>query len=306
MAEVLVLAPDDSMATIRVACAGEAMVELNIDRPDRQIGFAGDTLNTAIYLARALGGAGRVEYVTVLGRDAISDRMASYMRAQGVGTGRIRRHPERLPGLYAITLDAAGERSFTYWRDASAARCLFEDGFGALEGLDLIYLSGITLAILPPERRAALIAHLAAHPGRVAFDPNYRPRLWESPEVARATMLAAWAASDIALPSLDDEMALFGDADAPAVLARLRGYGLTEGALKCGADGPLALDPRVPVGHYRPAGRVVDTTAAGDSFNGAYLAALLKGATPEAALARGHALAARVVGHPGAIMPEGG
>lgn len=289
---------------MRVACVGEAMVELNIDATGKQIGFAGDTFNTAVYLARGLGATGDVDFVTVLGRDVISARMEAYFQSEGVGTERIRHHPERQPGVYAIALDEAGERSFTYWRDQSAARTLFEDGFGALEGMDLIYVSGITLAILPPERRKALLAHLAAHPARVAFDSNYRPRLWESPAVARAAMEAAWEVTDIALPSVDDEMALFGDDSDDAVLARLRGYGLNEGALKRGADGPLALDSDVPVQKFPCADRVVDTTAAGDSFNGGYLAALLTGASAAEAMAQGHALAMRVIGRPGAIVPK--
>lgn len=288
---------------MKIACLGEAMIELNPDRAGNQIGFAGDTLNTAIYLARGWPEA-QVEFVTVLGRDAMSARMEAFIRAEGVGTSAITHHPERLPGIYAIATDAAGERSFSYWRNQSAARTLFEGGFTQLEGFEVIYLSAITLAILPPEVRAALIAYLAQSPATVVFDSNYRPRLWESPEVARESIEAAWRVADIALPSVDDEMALYGDADAGAVLARLRGWGCTRGALKCGAGGPLSLDASVQAGPFAPAAKVVDTTAAGDSFNGAYLAAALQGVPEAEALARAHAQAAEVIGHPGAIIPR--
>ena len=287
---------------MKVVCAGEAMIELSIDAPGRQIGFAGDTFNTAVYLARALP-PGSVDFATVVGSDAMSDRMLAFIEAQGVGTGRIRRHPDRLPGIYSIALDADGERSFAYWRDQSAARTLFEDGFGALDGADLVYFSGITLAILPPIIRTALIAYLAGFPGKVAFDSNYRPRLWESPEVAREAMEMAWGVCDIALPSLDDEIALFGDPDDAAVLARFRRYGLADGALKRGAEGPLPLDPEEPVGTFPAAKAVVDTTAAGDSFNGAYLGARLNGASGAEAAQRAHGLAMQVIGAPGAIVP---
>ena len=294
------------MSKHRVACVGEAMIELNIDNPGRQIGFAGDTLNTAIYLARSAGDAAEVEFVSRIGRDAMSDRMAQFIRSEGVGTSQLVRHPDRLPGVYAIAVDAQGERSFSYWRNQSAARTLFEDGFAQLDGFDTIYLSGITLAILPPEVRRSLLAHLAAHPAQIVFDSNYRPRLWESPEVARATTEAAWRVADIGLPSIDDEMALFGDTDEAAALTRLRSYGLTRGALKRGAKGPLPLNPTVSTTHpYPGAPTVVDTTAAGDSFNGAYLAALITGKTEEAALRAGHDMAIRVIGQPGAIIPLG-
>ncbi len=286
-----------------IACVGEAMIELNIDSPDRQIGFAGDVFNTAVYLARGLAGAGKVEFVSVIGRDALSDRMAAFIRAQDVGTALLRRHPERLPGIYSIAVDAAGERSFSYWRDRSAARTLFEDGFGALEGADLIYLSGITLAILPPEVRMALIDHLGGHPARIAFDSNFRPRLWEDRATAQSVTEAMWRITDIALPSLDDEMELFGAANEAETLSRLRGYGLTEGALKRGPLGPCPLNADAPSDGFASAARVIDTTAAGDSFNGAFLAAILLGLPCEVALHRGHDQAVKVVGWRGAIIP---
>lgn len=288
---------------MKIACVGEAMIELNPDREGRQIGFAGDTLNTAIYLARGWPEAD-VQFVTVLGGDAMSARMEAFIRSERVGTAHITHHPERLPGVYAIATDAQGERSFSYWRNQSAARTLFEDGFAQLEGFEVIYLSAITLAILPAEVRAALLAYLGQSSATVVFDSNYRPRLWESADVARATTEAAWRVADIALPSVDDEMALFGDANAASVLARLRGWGCTRGALKCGAGGPLSLDPGVTAGPFAPATKVVDTTAAGDSFNGAYLAAALQGAPEAQALARAHTQAAEVIGHPGAIIPR--
>lgn len=286
---------------MKIVCAGEAMIELSIDAPGRQIGFAGDTFNTAAYLARVLP-AGVVEFASVVGEDALSDRMLAFIQAQGVGIRSIGRHPERLPGIYSIALDQDGERSFAYWRDQSAARTLFSDGFGVLEGADLVYFSGITLAILPPAVRNALIDHLADFPGKVAFDSNYRPRLWESADVARGAMERAWGICDIALPSIDDEFALFGDADAEAVRARFRGYGVTRGVLKRGAEGPLPLNPDVSFGTFPPADNVVDTTAAGDSFNAGYLAAILNGDTEEGAAQKAHALASKVIGAPGAIV----
>jgi 2-dehydro-3-deoxygluconokinase len=305
---------------IRVACVGECMVELSLPAGDgdaaraplpARLGFAGDAANVAIYLKRRAGAAMEVAFVSAVGDDALSRRMLAFLAAEGLDTGLVERREGRAPGLYAIALDARGERSFTYWREASAARTLFappcEVTPDRLRGFDLIYLSGVSLAVLGAEARAALRAFLAdyrAGGGLVAFDSNYRPRLWPDAATARREIEALWRLTDVGLPSLDDEIALCGDADAAAVLARLEALGVRRGALKRGAAGPLAIgwDGAPPA--FRAVARPRDTTAAGDSFNGGFLAALLAGGGPAACMAAGHALAARVVRHRGAIVPR--
>jgi len=289
------------------------MIELSLDieggRAD--IGYAGDTLNTAIYLNRMLSGPHRVNFVTCVGEDPFSDRLCNFIEGQGVSTESIRRIPERMPGLYAISTDERGERSFYYWRDTSAARLLFQTGtrkpFEGLHGFDAIYLSAITLAILPAEIRSRLFDWIEAFRssgGLFCFDSNYRPRLWQNAATARSAVETAWRLTDIALPSIDDEMLLFDDETEEKAIERLRGYGLSTGALKRGERGPLpilaSVDPQ-PV--FEPAPLVVDTTAAGDSFNGAFLAAIFSGAPVETAMKAGHDLAVQVVGHRGAILP---
>lgn len=280
------------------------MIELAMSTPPA-VGVAGDTLNTAIYLKRAAPGFD-VDYITRLGSDPFSDRITRFIQSHGIGTARIETSDTRIPGLYAITT-AEGERSFTYWRDQSAAREMFQTAtgpdFSALDGYDLIYLSAISLAILPGAVRDALLMHCAASTARLAFDSNYRPRLWPDEATARETIAAWWQAADILLPSIDDEMALTGETE-DEVEARFTSYG-KPGALKRGAQGPLSLGPvALDERPYPAAQRIVDTTAAGDSFNGAYLATLFSGGTQADALMAGHCCAARVIGFFGAIAPE--
>jgi 2-dehydro-3-deoxygluconokinase len=288
----------------RVACIGEAMIELAMQGAVAQVGVAGDTLNTAIYLKRSAPGLD-VDYVTCLGDDPFSEQIGSFIAGAGIGCAAVRRIPGKSPGLYAITTRAGGERSFTYWRSASAARELFQTGtsldFSMLAAFDWIYLSGISIAILPHPVRLALLDWLQRCSLRLAFDSNYRPRLWESPTVAREVTQAFWQRADLALPSLDDEQALFGQSEAQ-VIARFEALG-TPGALKRGAAGPYALGETVDQA-YPSAPRVIDTTAAGDSFNGGYLAAVLSGKPQAEALRAGHDLAVAVVQHRGAIIPE--
>lgn len=285
---------------MRIACIGEAMIELSMNGTDAQVGVAGDTLNTAIYLHRSAPEL-QVDYVTCLGDDPFSTRISDFIAEQGVGTDHIQHIQAASPGLYAITTTDAGERSFTYWRSASAARQLFGDGdYERLGAYDALYLSGISMAILPHQVRLGLLDWLAATSITLIYDSNYRPALWEDVDTARGITTALWDRADIALPSIDDEMALFGET-ADAVTQRFIDRA-GKGALKRGAQGPLSLGERVEQ-FYPTVGRPIDTTAAGDSFNAGYLGGILTGRSQAEALAAGHALASQVVQYRGAIMP---
>ncbi len=296
-----------------IACIGEVMIEMVADGPDRAaLGVAGDTYNTAVYLARALKGADQsVNYVTALGGDAFSARIETAIAGHGIGTDYIERRGDKMPGLYAIETDAAGERSFAYWRGESAARTLFSKpcavGLDRLGDFDLIYLSGITLAILQRAVRDDLMAALWSCQSKgalIAYDSNHRPRLWEDQKTAQRVNAAMWRLCDIGLPSLDDEMALFGDASEGEVLARFADYGVMRGALKRGVDGPLGFGGDQAVVRYQSVDKVVDSTAAGDSFNAGYLSGVARGSDESACLKNGHDLASKVIQHRGAIISE--
>lgn len=304
----------------RIFCVGEAMAELMLGSNEQYppaLGFAGDTMNTAVYLKRLLGDSAELSYVTVLGHDPLSARLVRLLESESISTELIQYSDDRLIGLYAITTDQSGERSFSYWRSQAAARTLFQNqpevGFKNLSGADVVYLSAISLAILPADIRWALLEELdrlrKINKLTVVFDSNYRPALWESQQEAQGVVSAAWKITDIALPSVDDEQLLFNDVDEAAVLARLQSYGVSRGALKRGALGPLSLNTELAQSLREiesmdnTAVRVVDTTAAGDSFNAGYLSAMLSGADDQAALQAGHACSVRVIGHSGAIIP---
>ncbi|RIY01261.1 sugar kinase [Aureimonas flava] len=302
---------------LRVAFLGECMIEL-YEKPGEAPGtmhrtVGGDTLNAAVYCRRALGddAALAVHYVTRLGDDPFGREIPAFIEAEGVATDHVRLAPGETTGLYAISRDPQGERSFAYWRSAAAARRLFTDGeedalARTLAGFDALYFTGISLAVLPPEGRARLLA-LAREmkvAGRiVGFDGNYRPRLWESVEAARDTIAAAHGAATLTMPGLDDEQALYGDRDAHAAAERLLGFGASAAIVKSGGDPAVVAEP----GHVREvagrkAPRIVDTTSAGDSFNGAAMAVRLKGGTLDRAAEAGHRMASAVIGEYGAIV----
>ncbi|MGC6452643.1 MAG: sugar kinase [Candidatus Puniceispirillaceae bacterium] len=275
------------------------------------VGFAGDTYNTAVYATRSLGVSGNVAYMTRIGNEPLSEAWMDAARGEGIEVTHVARDPSRNIGIYSVSTDAHGERSFHYWRAESAARRLFtvEETALFMPAAGIIYLSGITLAILTPaarERLADLLARRREEGTLIAFDSNYRPKLWENAATARDSMNAIWKISDIALPSIDDEMALHGDASEASVIARFAAHSWRGIAIKRGVRGPVS--PQLDAGahpDFPAAATVVDTTAAGDSFNGGYLAAFIAGEDEPERLRAGHDLAARVVAAPGAIIPRG-
>lgn len=295
---------------MRVVCIGECMVEF-ARRDDGlwQQGFAGDSLNVAWAMRAVLPRDVEVAYLTRVGTDALSDAMLAMLATAGIATRLIQRDAKRTVGLYTIQTDAAGERSFAYWRSDSAARGLADDPAiiaTALADADLVYLSGITLAILPPAGRAQLISALGTRGDRrfrIAFDPNLRPRLWDTMDTARSAIMAAARAADIVLPTYDDEALAFGDETPAASRDRYALLGVPEIIVKDGARPTLwRAAERDGVCPVAPASRVVDTTGAGDSFNGAYLAARLIGASPETAIGQAQRVSAFVVGSRGALL----
>jgi 2-dehydro-3-deoxygluconokinase len=292
----------------KVASIGECMIELKPGAGGLYSrGYGGDTLNTSVYLAR-LGVS--VDYITALGDDPLSDEMVAGWKAEGVGTNRVVRLPGKLPGIYLIQTDDRGERRFFHWRENSAVRQLMElpetnDIQASLTGYDLVYLSAITLSLYSAEGKARLFAALRrARDGgtRVAFDTNFRVRLWPDLDVARAVYRDAFEMADIALASTEDLLPLYPGESNEGLLARIVSpeaiLKLAEPASMLRFEGASREVRAEPVS--RP---VVDTTAAGDSFAAAYLAARLQGAGPVEAARAGHRLAGTVVCHPGAIIP---
>ena len=297
----------------RVACIGECMLELSAAeaKPDlRRLGFGGDTLNTAIYLAR-LGVP--VDYVTALGDDPYSERMIEAWKAEAVGTRLVQRVAGRLPGLYMIELDASGERRFFYWRQQAPAREIFgnagtSDLCNALLHYEWLYLSGISLSLYGEagrERLFDLLRQFRAKGGKVAFDTNYRPRAWPSVEVARREIRDQLPLTDLVLSSLDDETGLNDVGSAEEAADLIHGLGPRTVVIKRGGQGCMvSIEGRKSNVPAVKVAKIVDATAAGDSFNAGFLAAILRGDDPLQAAKLGHRCAAIVIGHHGAIVPR--
>jgi len=301
-----------------IAAIGEVMVELSpfptADNNGREImalSFAGDTYNTSVYMAR-LGL--HTDYVTQLGEDPYSQQIMQRIAGENIGTDLIKQLPGRSPGLYVIRNTPDGEREFFYWRKEAPARELFNTPESAdqlcekLLQFNCVYLSGITLAIIGKQSREYLyssLEKLRAQGVTIAFDSNYRPRLWVDKNEAQQAMLSIMRYTDIALLTLDDEQLLWGDDSAEGCKQRYAEFNLRELVLKRGAEDAIIITPdaeiRVPV---PPVKGVIDTTGAGDTFNAGYLAGRLMNKSLEDSAKQGIRCAGIIIRHRGAIIDK--
>jgi 2-dehydro-3-deoxygluconokinase len=291
---------------------GEVMIEMTrgSDGRFRQT-CAGDTFNTAVYLARR---GLPVAFASALGDDPYSDQILTLAASEGIATELVSRVPGRLPGLCLVETTPAGDRIPHFWREGSPACQLFElPNWGriaeAMIGARIVYFSGITLSIysnMGLGRFLAVLEAARAAGAKVVFDGNYRPRAWHGDiQRTRRVFMEALKRVDIALPTYNDEALLWGDPSPDATIERLQAFGIAEIAIKNGASSAL-----VASGGHREAIPVpdvvvpVDTTAAGDSFNAGYMAARLADENPADAAIAGHRLASEVIRHRGAILPR--
>lgn len=306
--------------SVQILAVGEVMLELapageSNGKKLLALGYAGDTYNTAVYLAR-LGVP--TAYFSRLGDDPYSAEVLDLMRKEGLDTSSIETVPGRTPGLYLIANQPNGERSFSFWRGQSPAREMFatQASTALLEErllqIPYAYLSGVTLGILADEARVSLLRMLAnfrARGGKVVFDNNYRPQLWRDREHARSAMAGALAVADVALLTDDDESRLWGSGEEADILDRCLSAGVAEVVIKRG-PAPVVVATKAEDKGYSdrqevavpPVDQVVDTTAAGDSFNAGYLAARFDGESTVAAAAFGSLCAGVVIQHRGAIV----
>ncbi len=291
----------------KLGAIGECMLELSKSGELYQMGYGGDVFNTAVYAQRS---GVNVSFLTATGDDNYSDFLVDAWKGEDIDTKFVRILPSATPALYAIEIDANGERSFQYWRDASPFKRWLETGAYRdelethLTSFDCLYFSGITLAMLPTTDRDYLLSTLKSVDQQVAFDPNFRPRLWPSAEEARVWIDRAYEVSDIALPSIDDERLLRSKTLTSTELeTHLNQLGVREFVIKQG-DAELCMTSREGRSTLKPE-KVdpVDTTAAGDAFNGAYLANRLQEISQKDAATKAADLARQVILQPGAIVP---
>ncbi|NQZ27953.1 MAG: sugar kinase [Colwellia sp.] len=305
--------------TSNIIVMGECMVEFG-----RGVGctgednlykksFAGDVFNTGIYIKRCVKEQANVKFLTAIGNDENSNEMLAMMEKESLDSSLVYKSTSAQMGLYLINVDSEGERSFSYWRETSAAkqvvRFLSDDlDNSALENVDSFFFSGISIAILSEGDRQKLwrfIFQLKASGTKIIFDPNYRPMLWSTLNETRAAYATAFELADIALPGVDDHMVLYNAKNAEDVAGFLEQFAISEIIIKNGSQGMLlSVDGIRSYIDVDPVKNVVDTTSAGDAFNGAYLSARLLGRSAEQSAKFAAKVSACIIQHKGAIVDE--
>ncbi|MBT6184482.1 MAG: sugar kinase, partial [Betaproteobacteria bacterium] len=230
---------------------GECMVELStLDGGLLQKSFAGDIFNSAVYMKRLMQEKCDVSVLTAIGEDQVSTEMEAFFKRQGLGTDTVCKSSDGTVGLYMISTDDTGERSFSYWRENSVARRLMyilnDSKVKIVDyNADMIFFTGISLAILDLNSRECLLEQIseARRKGaRIAFDPNYRKQLWENKETAAKWINLAYEVSDIIFPSFEEEEVLFNMTSIKSCLERLKIIGAKEIVLKAGEKGMYVQD----------------------------------------------------------------
>lgn len=294
--------------TIDLLCMGEPMLEFNqlpVGADGCQYyleGHGGDTSNAAIAAARQ---GARVGYITAIGLDMPGDSFMRLWEREGVDTSAVRRTDRYQTGVYFVTHDAAGHH-FLHYRTGSAAAMYAAADVPreAIAAARILYVSGISQGISTSACDAVFAAIEVAmrHGVKVAYDTNYRPRLWP-PARAAAVMHAAMAVADYAFPGEEDVRTLTGLTDPDAMLDFYLRLGARLVLLKMGEAGSYLATPdgRVRIGAHKVV--PVDATGAGDTFCGSFLARVLAGDEPEeAARYAGVAAALKCTGY-GAVGP---
>ncbi len=298
----------------KLAVIGECMIEFSRNRNTTEksynLRYGGDTLNVALYFAR-LGGS--VDYVTAIGDDPFSAAMYDDWVCENIGVELVQTAPKRQSGLYVVETDEEGERSFYYWRDTSPVRDLFKlqshkNMLDRLKTYQCIYFSGITLSLFDNSSLDIFHDFLKEYKnegGLIAFDLNYRPAGWKNQQTASDVFDRFTPLIDIVLTGQDDEMALAGKKSARKIIDRYIKHNPKEIIVKCGKDGCVIYnDGKTKIIPANIIKKPLDTTAAGDAFNGAYLAARFSGSKIEDAVHCGQKCASVVIEYPGAIVPR--
>ena len=292
------------------------MIELNGDISSLEnngsnikINFGGDTYNSAVYFSRLTNNKTNTFYSTALGKDNFSKKMISRFKNENIKCDYIRTDGENPPGLYSIEINEKGERSFSYWRDQSPSKYIFLGSKGKklvkdINNADVFYYTGISAGILDEKQRKDLIK-IGSTATICGFDFNYRSQLHYNNKVSQLLFNEINNRVDIHFVSFDDARELFkikNPLEIFEIINEKKNLILIRYKNSIIFKNKQQEIKTVTVPH----GEVVDTTAAGDAFNGSFLAIMNnnKNVPVEENILISHSVTREVIKHRGAIISK--
>lgn len=261
---------------VDLVCLGEPLLELNETKAGVYTeGVGGDVNNCAIAAARSSLSVGML---TALGDDPFAATIRNLWQQENIHADLVETSPSAATGMYFICHDEQGHH-FTYARKHSAASqfTLKPAHFDAIQYAKILHISGISLAISSHacDMVYQAIDHARKHGVKISFDTNFREKLWPLRRASAITNHVASLANYV-FPGFDDAQALTGLDSAEAIADFYRQQGAELVALTLGADG-VYLNCTDFVGKINAHQvEAIDATAAGDTYDGAFLAALLR------------------------------
>lgn len=216
--------------------------------------------------------------ITMVGQDGFGDMLVKDLAAAGVDTSAIRRTKDACTTLAFVSLDAQGDRSFTFVRRPGADMLLSVNDvdFSLIESAKIFGFGSVSMTD-EPSRSATLEAAKFAkeHGVTTAYDPNLRPLLWKNLEEAKKVMSEGLRYADIIKISEEELEFLTGISDLESGSQKIMEYGPKLVFITLGPKGCFfrckAGTGRLPAYDTK----VVDTTGSGDAFLGGVLTAIL-------------------------------
>lgn len=264
----------------RVWVLGDAVIDLLPEEQGRLLQCPGGApANVAVGIAR-LGG--NSAFIGCVGDDPFGTFLQQTLCEEGVDAQYMYPAAGQRTSTVLVSLDAEGERHFTFMVRPAADLFLTSDQLPVFQALEGLHLCSIALSA-EPSRSAAFRAMQAVKQagGWVSFDPNLRSDLWSDVNEMNALLAQAFALADIIKLSGDELFTLTGCREVePGIKQFTADYQPALLLVTCGSAGVTVWQPQRQQHYPAPQVSVVDTTGAGDAFVAGLLAALAREANP--------------------------
>lgn len=231
------------------------------------------------YLAALSRYGAKTAFLGKVGGDAFGGLLVGTLQRAGIDTCGVVIDPDVFTTLAFVTLDALGERSFSFARKPGADTMLrFEElKLSLIDEARVFHFGSLSLTDEPVRSATRQAVGYARSKGKlITFDPNLRPPLWQSMDAARREILWGLSQADVVKIS-DEEVEFLWGCDACAGADRLlEEHGVSLAMVTLGPKGCYLKSRAASAAASAPAVKPVDTTGAGDIFGGSAVSRLLE------------------------------